>query len=287
MKNLELSKIYEDDRLQIRVNTNEDKISEYQEEIEKNKKIKDDYKNLKDGILELKEGDEENITKDYEALKEFDPIEVWKIGSRHYVVDGFHRLKAYKKAGFEKIKVNLVGTSEEDNFNYAILYALKANSTHGMPRTKEDVENAIKKVLEHPNWKGWSNREIARRCNTTPHIINKVKAKIDFKELPTDKRMVQRGDVVYEQNINKKGTKSKISKELAYVMFGTEKEIEKITEKDKEIIFKYKGDDKEYKRSKKDIGKLLRTRIEEKLKNNKEEDEYELLTQIARKYLLK
>jgi hypothetical protein len=51
------------------------------------------------------------------------------------------------------------------------LYAVGANASHGLKRTNRDKRNAVLVLLKDPEWQGWSDREIARRCVVSPHTV--------------------------------------------------------------------------------------------------------------------
>lgn len=59
----------------------------------------------------------------------------------------------------------------------AILYSVGANAEHGHRRTKEDKDRAITILLNDPEWFGWSNVDLARRCNVDEATIRRHKEK--------------------------------------------------------------------------------------------------------------
>lgn len=77
---------------------------------------------------------------------------------RLYIGDGWHRLLAARKAGFQTLPAFIQPGGKEA----AIIYALQANETHGVPRTNRDKQRAV--AIACAKWPGESNREIARRC---------------------------------------------------------------------------------------------------------------------------
>ena len=147
IKELEIKDIEVDIKYQARVAMSLDLIQEYQERIE--------------------QGDE------------FPAIELFEVENRYILVDGFHRLSAYKKLNQAKIKAKIVTKKSERD---ALLYTTTANSNNGLRRSREDIKKAIKTLLEDSEWSRWSERKIARVVKTTPYMVRVVKKMINFKE---------------------------------------------------------------------------------------------------------
>ncbi len=100
----------------------------------------------------------------------FPPLDVFNIGDKLLLVDGFHRLVAYRQAGIDTVEVNIFEGTERE----AILHAVGANADHGLRRTNADKLKAVLTLLTDPDWGQWSDTEIARRCNVTqPFVSNK------------------------------------------------------------------------------------------------------------------
>jgi len=64
------------------------------------------------------------------------PIEIQK---SHYLVDGRHRLEAYKKEGFRNIRVRILDISVND----ILIHSIKSNKIHGKRLSKEDREALV------------------------------------------------------------------------------------------------------------------------------------------------
>jgi hypothetical protein len=86
------------------------------------------------------------------------PPEVYYDGDYYWVGDGFHRLRAYDRAGRKMVRARVRAGTRRDAF----LHALGANATHGLPRKPEDVRKAIRLALEDDELKRKSNRSIAK-----------------------------------------------------------------------------------------------------------------------------
>jgi hypothetical protein len=82
----------------------------------------------------------------YENGVNMPPPEVWLVGERHLLVDGFHRMEAldliHNHEPYAVEVVLVVGTLED-----ALLRATEANTTHGRPLTKRDRDKAMGRYL--------------------------------------------------------------------------------------------------------------------------------------------
>jgi len=135
IKVLNLGAIVLDPKLQSRTETNEQTIEDYSDAI--------------------KLGDE------------FPPLLVYFDGTHYWLVDGYHRYHAHKKAGKAGVTCDVVNGT----FTDAVLKAASVNSTHGMRRTYADKRKAVMTLLEDFEWKDWSNAEIARHCCVSPTFV--------------------------------------------------------------------------------------------------------------------
>lgn len=82
-----------------------------------------------------------------------------------YLVDGWHRLEVAKRLGMESIPA----TEQPGNEHDAILAAVSANANHGLRRSREDVQRAVR--LAANAWPDLSAREIARRVQCSPQTV--------------------------------------------------------------------------------------------------------------------
>jgi protein gp37 len=134
---------------------------------------------------------------------EFPPIIVYTDGdSKLWLADGWHRLLAAKVANISDIETDVrIGTLRD-----AILYSVGANFDHGMRRTNEDKERAVKKLLGDEKWAKWSDREIARRCKVDHETVGKLRGYLA--KSPDNNRIVERDGTTYIQNTSNIGKKS-------------------------------------------------------------------------------
>lgn len=139
-----------------------------------------------DGGTQPRTAIDESAVADYaEAIKEgveFPPADVFHDGADFWLGDGFHRYFAYKKAG----KDSMPATVHEGTKRDAILFAVAANTAHGMRRSNEDKRKAVTTLLADPEWVQWSDRKIASVCRVGHPLVAAVRASLE--EIPVTDR---------------------------------------------------------------------------------------------------
>lgn len=135
IKNMNIAALVLDERLQSRVEINEETVSDYAHDVEK--------------------GDV------------FPPLTVHFDGVHYYLTDGFHRYHANKRAN----KVSVACEIINGTFRDAQLYSAGVNAKHGLRRTYADKRKSVMSLLEDFEWQQWSNAEIARRCGVSPTFV--------------------------------------------------------------------------------------------------------------------
>ncbi|MDX2137958.1 MAG: ParB/RepB/Spo0J family partition protein [Chloroflexota bacterium] len=123
---------------------------------------------------------------EYAALLEegvqLPPITVISDSIDFWVVDGWHRLRAYQKLGRDSIPAVV----QVGNRNEAMIAALGANSAHGLPRSNDDKRKEELWALRTPEAKAASlgkpasQHDIARICGVTQAMVSKVKNAISL-----------------------------------------------------------------------------------------------------------
>jgi ParB-like chromosome segregation protein Spo0J len=141
VKELSLSRILAHQEVQARVGMNKETIEEYAEAMLKGDK--------------------------------FPPVVVFRDdGASYWLADGFHRYHAAKQIAN---KWALPAEIKDGDKREAILYAVGANASHGLRRSREDKRNSVLKLLNDKEWSQWSDREIARRCQVSPDTVNRIR----------------------------------------------------------------------------------------------------------------
>jgi len=98
-------------------------------------------------------------------------------GIVYWLADGFHRYHAHRRAGLDQIEVDV----KEGTLREAMLYAVGANTDHGLRRTNEDKRKAVLTMLTNEvvakddEGKLWSDREIARRCSVSQTFVSRLR----------------------------------------------------------------------------------------------------------------
>src|SRR5205823_5179268 len=101
----------------------------------------------------------------------FPPLVVFDDCHQLWLADGFHRYAAAQRAGLTEIDVQV----DEGMRHDAILYAVFANGKNGIRWTRADKRRAVKMLLACPEWAGWSDREISRRCGVSPDTVGRIR----------------------------------------------------------------------------------------------------------------
>ena len=103
-----------------------------------------DQQKIADYAQSMKDGDE------------FPEIETVFDGATHWLTDGFHRWHAMKILGVKEVNVKWTKGTLED----AVLAALQANSTHGLPLTNEDKHRKVEMCLALPGYDQKTDYEV-------------------------------------------------------------------------------------------------------------------------------
>lgn len=135
----------------------------------------------------------------YRAEISFDPCKgIITPAGAIIIYDGNHRGEAAKQTG-SMLEVALMTGTPDD----AAWLAAGANTRHGLKRSIDDIENAVKSALRHPNGLGKSDREIARHCSCDHKTVGKYRKQLEASgERPQiDTRTVTRNGTEYQMSI--------------------------------------------------------------------------------------
>ncbi len=137
----------------------------------------------------------------------FPPVVVFFDGLEYWLADGFHRVNAAIQAGIEHINVDVKEGDKRD----ALLYAVGANSSHGLRRTNEDKRNAVLLLLNDPEWREWSNVEIAKACAVSHTFVNNLRSSLEtVSSEKSDRTYTTKHGTVSRMNTERIGSTSKI-----------------------------------------------------------------------------
>ena len=121
----------------------------------------------------------QSVIEEYsEAIKcgaKFPPVTVFSNGVTYYLVDGFHRYFAYKKAGgIDEILADVHEGTKRD----AILFSASVNATHGLRLTNQDKRKHVLVLLTDDEWSLWSDNAIAKHCKVTQPFVSKIRKEV-------------------------------------------------------------------------------------------------------------
>ncbi len=118
----------------------------------------------------------ESVVAEYvEALGEgsrFPPIVVFRADGADVLADGFHRVRAYQKAGRDEIEADIYEGGPDE----ALWFALGANRAHGQRLNEGDKRRAIE--LAYKAWPDTSQRRIALHVGCVPTYVGQVRAQL-------------------------------------------------------------------------------------------------------------
>lgn len=102
------------------------------------------------------------------------PISVVKCGAQLIVVDGFHRIQAYRIMGRDRIEAEVI----EGDLDTARRLMLGANRTHGLRRSREDKVRTVQLALQDFELSTLSDCDIAKLCGVSNTFVSHVRMKI-------------------------------------------------------------------------------------------------------------
>ncbi|HEV3082083.1 MAG TPA: ParB/RepB/Spo0J family partition protein [Gemmataceae bacterium] len=129
-----------------------------------------------------------------EGQLRFPAIVLFWDGQDYWLADGFHRVLAARESGLAEFPAEIQKGTGRD----ALLFAISANSAHGLPRSNADKKKAVALLLTDPEWSQWSDREIARRCQVTHRMVGKFRRGASGDGIQMRQRKARRGGKVYE-----------------------------------------------------------------------------------------
>jgi ParB-like chromosome segregation protein Spo0J len=118
---------------------------------------------LVNGSPRLSRPDQDHISMLAQVLEDLPPIVVHR--RTMTVIDGVHRLEAFRLQGAKDVRIRFFDGSDQEAF----VEAVRLNRAHGKPLTLQERQQAAVRVLRiHPEW---SDRAIARLCGLSPKTV--------------------------------------------------------------------------------------------------------------------
>ena len=128
-----------------------------------------------DGGTQFREEIDQNKVKEYaEKMGEnasFPALQCTFDGSIYWLWDGFHRYFAWQSLGAKTVEVVYTPGTQED----AQDLALKANNTHGIPRSNETKRRQVEAALAMKRHAKKSDREIAKLCDVSHPFVASIR----------------------------------------------------------------------------------------------------------------
>lgn len=107
---------------------------------------------------------------------ELPPMDVFQVGDDYLLVDGFHRISAYRKLGIIEVPVNVHTGTRED----AIRFAIGANRAHGLRRSNPDKRRAVEMAfgLMAENKANWTDTYIGEMAGVSSMFVGNVRKEL-------------------------------------------------------------------------------------------------------------
>lgn len=116
--------------------------------------------------------DEETVAEYAEAMSEgavFPPIELYDVGGKIVIVDGWHRYMAAVKCGF----VDIQATTRKGTPDEALSSALGCNHKHGLKLSSADKRKYVEIAITQ--WPDLSLRKVADRCGVSHQFVADIR----------------------------------------------------------------------------------------------------------------
>jgi hypothetical protein len=104
----------------------------------------------------------------------FPPVKASFDGESYWLTDGFHRVVAAELCGLAQIEAIV----EPGTLDDARWRSYAANSSHGMRRTRIDVEGVVMKALRHARSKHLSNNQLAQHLGIPESTLRRLRKKL-------------------------------------------------------------------------------------------------------------
>lgn len=145
-----------------------------------------------DGGTQTRVGTNNDVVTEYKAAIEegatFPPVVVFHDGEAYWLADGFHRFQAHSDLEMKDILTEVRQGTRRD----AVLFSVGANASHGLQRSPADKRRAVEALLADEEWVVWTDREIARRTNTSAPFVGKVRAEVTVNDYSDERTYTTR-----------------------------------------------------------------------------------------------
>ena len=128
----------------------------------------------RDGGTQIRAALDEATVTHYAAIgTALPPVRVFYDGKDYWLSDGFHRVEAALRSGRKRIDAEIKKGTRRD----AILDAVGANATHGLPRSNADKRRAVETLLADSEWSQMPDRALAKLACVSHTYVSEVREK--------------------------------------------------------------------------------------------------------------
>lgn len=142
---------------------------------------------VKDPRLQMRETLTDDAVAEYAAAylaeEQLPSVEVFDVGGRMMLVDGYHRHEAALIAGVSFLRAVCVGKGDMDT---AIWHASAVNPSHGVRRSAADKRRAVRATMNCGYGTDMSNRDVAAHCAVSDPFVAKVRAEWEAEQKRND-----------------------------------------------------------------------------------------------------
>jgi hypothetical protein len=101
-------------------------------------------------------------------------LDVFVIGGKHYVSDGFHRLEAAKRAKRKDLACHVYAGSQQEAMRHGVF----ANLKRGLAYSPHDRERILERLLQDPVVNHRSDRSLARDLNLSHVTVGRARHRL-------------------------------------------------------------------------------------------------------------
>ena len=128
-----------------------------------------------DGQFQSRIGVNKDIVKEYaDVVAEgvsLPPVEVVQTSQQLIVVDGFHRIEAYRSIGRDRIEAKV----HQGDQGFALRLAIRANQGHGLRLSRLDKRHCVEMALGDFELSCLSDLEIAKLCGVSNTLVSRIR----------------------------------------------------------------------------------------------------------------
>jgi hypothetical protein len=159
----------------------------------------------RDGETQGRVVSDPSVVQEYATLiklgVEFPPLRVWFDGEYYWLSDGFQRTAAAGLVGIPSLPAVIFRGSIDD----ARWDSYAANGSHGLRRTRSDIEAVVQRTLEHPRAMHLSTREIARHLSLPEATVRRWRRRSSASRDADEVRTAKRNGATYLMNTSRIG----------------------------------------------------------------------------------